>query len=52
MTIGTVPLADEWALRDLRICIRDQASLSGSARRLVEHLAEAVEGSLETDIPA
>ena len=52
MAIGTIPLTDEWALRDLRICIRDQASLSGSARRLLEHLVEPVGGILECDTSA
>jgi DNA-binding transcriptional LysR family regulator len=38
MAITTVPLTDEWALRDLRICLRSRARLSLSARRLVDHL--------------
>ncbi|WIA58029.1 hypothetical protein N6H05_09625 [Sphingobium sp. WTD-1] len=33
-------------------CIRDQASLSGSARRLVEYLVEPAGGIPESDTPA
>jgi hypothetical protein len=38
MRLAIVPIADAWASRELRICIRDYAVLSASARRLVDHL--------------
>src|SRR5262249_7685835 len=39
MAIKVVPLVDPWAIRHLRICVRNLASLSPQARSLVEHLA-------------
>ena len=41
MAIGIVPLSDAWAARDLRLCMRSRAGLSGSARRLMEALSPA-----------
>jgi DNA-binding transcriptional LysR family regulator len=35
MALATVPLADRWAARDIRICVRSLAALPESARRLV-----------------
>lgn len=39
MAIGVVPLADAWAVRHLRICVRSRAALPSYARSLIEHLA-------------
>jgi DNA-binding transcriptional LysR family regulator len=36
--ISVVQLEDEWAARDLTICLRDRPSLGPSARLLVDHL--------------
>jgi DNA-binding transcriptional LysR family regulator len=33
-----IPLADDWALREMRLCVRDLASLPTMARELVAHL--------------
>lgn len=38
MAIKTVRLRDEWAVRQLRICVRRPAALPVHARRLLEHL--------------
>lgn len=38
LAIEAVPLADEWAVRELHICVRDIATLTAHARRLVDHL--------------
>lgn len=38
LAIRAVPLADEWAVRELRIVVRDPAALTPHARRLVDHL--------------
>jgi DNA-binding transcriptional LysR family regulator len=38
LPIATVALADAWALRDLRICVRNLAELPPFARQFVEHL--------------
>jgi len=38
MDLRVVTLEDEWASRQLRICIRDYEALSPSSRRLVDHL--------------
>jgi DNA-binding transcriptional LysR family regulator len=38
MTIKVIPLTDPWALRHLRICVRDLASLPAHAQSLVEYL--------------
>lgn len=38
MAIHVIPLSDPWALRHLRICLRDLNSLPAHAQSLVEHL--------------
>lgn len=38
LAIRSVPLADEWAVRELRLCMRDLAALTPHARRLADHL--------------
>jgi DNA-binding transcriptional LysR family regulator len=38
MAIAMIGLKDEWALRNLTICIRSLADLPPYARQLVEHL--------------
>lgn len=43
MDIAVVDLADEWASRELRICVRRLADLTPNARRLVDHLRECAE---------
>jgi len=40
LAIKAVPLADEWAVRELHICVRGLATLALHARRLVDHLRE------------
>ena len=41
MKLGVVDLADDWALRELRICVRNLSSLGLYARELVESLKAA-----------
>jgi len=41
LAIQSIPLADEWAVRELRLCVRDLAALTPHARRLVDHLRVA-----------
>ncbi|HZT24623.1 MAG TPA: LysR family transcriptional regulator [Pseudolabrys sp.] len=38
MAITSVRLSDPWALRELTICVRDEAALPSYARQLVDHL--------------
>jgi DNA-binding transcriptional LysR family regulator len=38
IAIAAVPLTDPWALRELTICVRDEAALPPYARQLVDHL--------------
>ena len=38
LAVEAIPLADEWAVRELRICLRDLLALTPHARRLVDHL--------------
>jgi DNA-binding transcriptional LysR family regulator len=38
MAIKTIELADSWATRDLKICVRDLQKLPPYVRQLVEHL--------------
>lgn len=38
MALARVPLAEEWAGRELRACVRDEAALSPQARALLAHL--------------
>ena len=40
MAIGIVPLADAWALREMKICVRDLAALPPFARDLVDLLLD------------
>jgi len=41
MSLGVVELADDWALRELRICVRNLDALGRYARELVESLKAA-----------
>lgn len=41
MKLGVVTLADDWALRELRLCVRSMAALGLYARELVEELKAA-----------
>jgi hypothetical protein len=41
MRLGVVELTDDWALRELRICVRSMAELGLYARELVEELRAA-----------
>ena len=41
LAIRAIPLADEWAVRELRLCVRALAALTPHARRLVDHLRAA-----------
>lgn len=38
MRLALIPLADDWALRELTLCVRDLATLRPTARRLAEAL--------------
>jgi DNA-binding transcriptional LysR family regulator len=38
LSLAVVSLDEEWAERELKICIRSFAALPGAARLLVEHL--------------
>jgi molybdate transport repressor ModE-like protein len=38
LAIEAVPIADEWAVRELRLCVRDLGSLPPHTRQLVDHL--------------
>jgi DNA-binding transcriptional LysR family regulator len=38
LAIEAVPLADEWAVRELRLCVRALAALPPHTRQLVDHL--------------
>jgi DNA-binding transcriptional LysR family regulator len=49
MAIVPVELTDEWALRELTICVRNLAELPAFARQLVEHLS--ANSSPRTDVP-
>lgn len=40
MSIGVIPLHEDWATRELAICVRQLQALPLPARRLVEHLRE------------
>jgi hypothetical protein len=41
MALGVVELADDWALRELRICVRSLDNLGLYARELVQALQAA-----------
>ena len=38
--LKTVKIADDWAPRDLQLCVRSRAALSPAAAALFDHLAE------------
>jgi DNA-binding transcriptional LysR family regulator len=38
MRLALIPLSDDWALRELTLCVRDVAALKPTARRLAEAL--------------
>jgi DNA-binding transcriptional LysR family regulator len=38
MRLGVIPLADDWALRELTLCVRNLAALKPTARRLADAL--------------
>jgi DNA-binding transcriptional LysR family regulator len=38
MRLALIPLADDWALRELTLCVRDLETLRPTARRLAEAL--------------
>ena len=38
MRLAVIPLADDWALRELTLCVRDLATLKPTARRLADAL--------------
>ena len=38
MRLAVIPLADDWALRELTLCVRDLAALKPTARRLADAL--------------
>lgn len=38
LKVAAVPLSDGWAVRNLVICVRDEAKLTASARLMLEHL--------------
>jgi len=40
MAINSIKLDEEWAARQLNICVRDLESLSGAASLLVRHLTK------------
>lgn len=42
LAIRAVPLADGWAVRELRLCVRDLSTLPPLARRLAGHLSPAL----------
>ena len=49
MAIRHVELADAWAVRELKICLRSAAELPIYARQLVRHLAAAHWDGTEAD---
>jgi DNA-binding transcriptional LysR family regulator len=48
MRLAVIPLADDWALRELTLCVRDLAALKPTARRL----ADALIGDADVARPA
>jgi DNA-binding transcriptional LysR family regulator len=48
MDIAIIDLTDDWASRELKICVRALSALTPNARRLVDHLRASAEG-LEAD---
>ena len=43
--LGVLDIKDEWAVRDLTICVRDINALAPFARQLVEHMRDKSEKS-------
>ncbi|RKR07323.1 DNA-binding transcriptional LysR family regulator [Kushneria sinocarnis] len=43
LALATVPLADEWAVRELHLAVRDYQALPVIARQLVDHLLRCAE---------
>jgi DNA-binding transcriptional LysR family regulator len=52
MDFHIIALADDWALRELRICVRVEAELPLYARELVRHLAASSATSVQRGISA
>ncbi|VTU28910.1 LysR family transcriptional regulator [Variovorax sp. PBL-E5] len=52
LDIRAVPLRDEWALRELKICVRSLASLPAFARDLMDLLAADAATARDGDAPA
>ena len=48
LKVSAVPLSDGWAVRNLVICIRDEAKLTASARLMLGHL-RSEDGTLSGD---
>jgi len=46
MRIALVPLSDDWAVREMQICVRSLDALSSFARELVELLVADAQGTL------
>jgi DNA-binding transcriptional LysR family regulator len=44
LAIETVPITDEWAVRELRLCVRSLAALPAHTRMLVDHLMGKPDG--------
>jgi len=50
MAIDTVPLADDWALREMKICVRNLQALPTFARDLVDLLVADARGTDEPGV--
>jgi len=46
MRIALVPLSDDWAVREMQICVRSLDALPSFARELVELLVADAQGTL------
>jgi DNA-binding transcriptional LysR family regulator len=46
LAIRAVPLSDDWARRNLAICVKDEVKLTASARLMLNHLRQDDPGSL------
>jgi DNA-binding transcriptional LysR family regulator len=44
MGIRSIPLDEDWASRELRICVRELKALPVTARQLVQHLSRPAAG--------
>lgn len=49
MRIALVPLADDWAVREMQICVRSLDALPSFARELVELLVADAQGTLKIE---